>query len=88
MIRALAPLLLLSACSVTIDLPGQCDAKTVQGWLGQKYSYRLERRIGDKTHSISVRVIRPDTVVTMDVRDNRANIVLDEKDIVTRLYCG
>lgn len=88
MIRALFAGILVAGCTVPIHTPGRCDADSLQGWLGQKYSERLERRIGDKTHARHVRVIRPDTVVTMDVRDNRANIVLDDRDIVTRIYCG
>ena len=36
----------------------------------------------------SVRVIRPDTAVTRDYRIDRLNISLDDKDVVTKLYCG
>jgi hypothetical protein len=89
MIRLLPlALLLLGGCTHSIKLPGTCRTNTVGAWVGQPYSHKLERRLKDKTESMHVRVIRPDTMVTQDFRENRLNIALDERDRVTRLYCG
>lgn len=89
MIRLLPlALLLLGGCTHPIKLPGKCRTDTVGGWIGQPYSPKLERRLKDKTESQHVRVVRPNDMVTQDFRDNRLNIALDERDRVTRLYCG
>jgi hypothetical protein len=90
MIRLIPALLLLAlpGCTLPVKLPGLCRTGTVGAWIGQPYSYRLERRLKDKTESRFVRVIRPDTMVTQDLREDRLNIALDARDRVTRLYCG
>jgi uncharacterized membrane protein len=36
----------------------------------------------------SIRVIRPGTMVTKDYRIDRLNVDLDDKDVVTKIYCG
>lgn len=35
-----------------------------------------------------VRVIRPDTAITMDFRTERLNFVIDRADRIARIYCG
>jgi hypothetical protein len=88
MIRIILPALLLTGCVAPITLPGKCYPAEAQGWIGQRYDHKLERRIGDVTHAAHVRVIRPGEATTMDFRENRANIELDDRNTVVRIYCG
>ncbi|URW76826.1 I78 family peptidase inhibitor [Sphingomonas donggukensis] len=88
MIRAGLLALLLGGCVLPVDTSPSCNAETVQGWIGQKFSDRLSRTLQRKTGSRAVRVIRPGMAVTMDYRAGRLNITLDEKDMVTALRCG
>lgn len=59
-----------------------CGASTLQGLVGQVYSPDMAPE-----RDPQVRVIRPDTVVTMDFRADRLNIILDENDVVTDVRC-
>jgi hypothetical protein len=58
-------------------------------WVGKPYN-ELEPLLsnGDIPSVGTVRVIRPGTMVTRDYRTDRLNIMLDDKDIVTKVYCG
>ncbi len=35
-----------------------------------------------------VRIIGPNSMVTMDHRPDRVNVETDENDVITRIYCG
>lgn len=65
------------------DTAGACGAFGLQDLVGQPVK-GLETMRFDQV----VRIIRPDTAVTMDYSAERLNIEVDEADIITRVSCG
>lgn len=59
-----------------------CGAAVWADTIGQDVSV-LEQRL----HLGMVRIIRPNTAVTMDYRMERINFVLDDNDIITQIGC-
>ena len=102
MMRALALCLLLAACAVE-PLPvsetaapvppppaaiAECKADPVQGFVGRTFIPSLPEAARIASGSSLVRVIRPDTMVTKDFRNERLNVDVDAANRVTRVYCG
>lgn len=90
MIRALLLATLLTGCAIPIKLPDArtCRAEGAIGYIGQRYTQRIGRIVKDKTQASYVRTIAADAVVTQEFRANRINIALDDRNLVTRIYCG
>jgi hypothetical protein len=95
MTRALLPVTLLSAvilsgCTIPIKLAYSetCSTEATIGYVGQPYTDRIGRIIKDKSQSMHVRVLAPDTMVTQEFREKRVNIALNEKNRIARIYCG
>ena len=90
MIRIVLLAGLLSGCALPVDirLSKRCDADQVIGYVGQRYTAELGGVVQKKAGARSVRVIGPDMMVTQDFRADRLNIVVDDTNAVTRLYCG
>ena len=65
-----------------------CDAKQTAWAKGQLADEALVERIRTETHSKGVRVIKPGMAVTMDYREDRVNIDVDDKGRVLRVRCG
>ena len=90
----LATPLLLGACMMNApnDTPAQsggtCHAEAAQSFVGQAFRPDMEQAVQRAAGARSVRVIRPGTMVTMDVRIDRVNVELDEGDVVTAIRCG
>jgi hypothetical protein len=87
--RILIPFLLLAACA-TVDspttapsLPDTCGAAEYSNLVGQPDTALQRVLIMDE-----VRIIRPDTVVTMDYRPERINFKIDAAGIITDVTCG
>ena len=68
--------------------PMKCDAKQTAWAKGQVADETLVERIRSETHSKGVRVIRPGMAVTMDYREDRVNIDVDDKGRVVNVRCG
>lgn len=62
---------------------GDCGAGALQDLVGQPGAVLDRMRFGQE-----VRVIRPGTAVTMDVKPDRLNIWLDRRDVIVRVVCG
>ena len=60
-----------------------CGASQLQGLVGTPFDIEALPG-GDRP----TRVVRPDTMVTMDLRQDRLNVVLDDNDRVTEVKCG
>jgi hypothetical protein len=62
-------------------------AHALSVWVGKPYADAAStlQPTGPVT---AIRVIRPGTMVTKDYRLDRLNVDLDDKDVVTKIYCG
>jgi hypothetical protein len=69
--------------------PGyKCDAGKAQGLVGQAGTQEIGARALQLSGARSIRWIRPGDVVTMDYREDRLNIELDERGRVKAVRCG
>ena len=80
---ALVALPLLAGCVVTEPAPDTCGAAAYQYLVGKPGVLLDGMRF-----SQDVRVIQPDTAVTMDYRGDRLNFWLNAVDQVERVTCG
>lgn len=83
-----ASLLALTACQTQMPdqeetAPETCTASELQAFVGQPLSAMAVDNLAEP-----VRVIGPDTAVTMDYREDRLNIEHDSNRIITRIACG
>lgn len=87
--RHLIPLLFLAACASTQDpprgpsLPDTCGAGDYSYLVGQP-ARALERVLIME----ELRIIRPQTMVTMDYRAGRINFKINDQEIITDVTCG
>jgi hypothetical protein len=66
------------------DIKGTCGAASLQHLIGE-----TRASIEDMTFDAQrVRIIRPGMAITMDHLESRLNILLDENNTVTKVYCG
>lgn len=66
----------------------QCDTSAVQDYIGQNYSDALRQMITSQSDADSVRVLEPGQPFTLDYRQERLNIYLDEDGRISDLRCG
>jgi hypothetical protein len=102
MMRALlVPFLLgLASCAQVAQMPPMDDLEPVLPVLPQPdedtcNANNFANRIGQPATSLEtalildrVRIIRPDTMVTMDFAPSRINFYIDENETITRIACG
>ncbi len=87
--RILIPLLLLAACatvetpSTAPSLPDTCGATDYRYLVGQPDTALQRVLIMDE-----VRIIRPETMVTMDFRPDRINFRIDGAGRISDVTCG
>ncbi len=72
-----------AACLAEVGADDACGASELQDLVGQPGSVLETMRF-----SQDLRVIPPGTAVTMDYREDRLNIDLDEAGQITRVWCG
>lgn len=65
-----------------VDADDMCNAQAAQGVVGQNVAAISFEKGAD------VRLIGPDTMVTMDYVPERLNLLYDAKGRVTEAYCG
>jgi chorismate-pyruvate lyase len=65
-------------------LPDECGATGLQGLIGQSGEIARLLDFADQP----VRVLPPNSIVTLDLRPDRLNIHLDEADVIIRIECG
>lgn len=90
---ALCVPLLLSAClaeppagpfpPVDDGTADACGASQMQDLVGQPFSV-----LAAMTFATPMRLIRPDSAVTMDYSPERLNIIMDESDRIASVTCG
>ncbi|MGI3169424.1 I78 family peptidase inhibitor [Pseudooceanicola sp. C21-150M6] len=80
----------LCACKETsVDVPAapedSCGAASYQALVGQGRAAVAEAGL---VAGPDVRILGPESVVTMDFRGDRLNILLDDSGLVERVSCG
>jgi hypothetical protein len=84
----LAVPVLLAGCVHDVDMGGKCRDGTVDGLVGQSYDAKIHNLIQRRSHSSTVRVVRPGQPVTMDYRIDRITVSLDERGRIVSARCG
>jgi hypothetical protein len=99
MIRLLLPIAMLSiaACQPVPPQTGTpappaeptaCGAEKVAGFVGKTRTDALATEVARVSGAKNIRWISPGMAVTMDYREDRLNVDLDDKGVITRLYCS
>ena len=65
-----------------------CDAEAAQRFVGQKADETTVKAAVAASGAKSARVIKPDTMVTMDFRGDRVNIRVDDAGKIIAVTCG
>jgi len=69
--------------------PGStCDAEPVQDLVGSKLTPQVTEQARARSGSTYTRVLRPGQVMTMEYNAERITLILDERDVITKLHCG
>lgn len=66
----------------------KCDDSRGQAAVGQTATQSVVDKVIADTGSRAARVIKPGQAVTMDYREDRVNINVDAKNVVTSVKCG
>lgn len=66
----------------------QCQPDPGQAYVGQTASDEVVAQAKAATGANSVRVLKPGMAATMDFRDDRLNLMLDEHDVIVKATCG
>ena len=91
--RLLPLALLLGACAATQQPPALgggaiCKADGFGDLVGQPATAELGAKALDRAGARTLRWIQPNTAVTMDYRQDRLDIYLDDHNVVSKLSCG
>lgn len=73
---------------VPVRNPGSCDASKAQALIGKARSKELGADALRLAGARALRWIAPGTMVTMDYREDRLNLHVDERGRVTKVACG
>ena len=65
-----------------------CDASAVQSLIGQEATEDVVEQARTDAGAETARTLRPDQAVTMEFREGRLNVDVDENGTVTSLRCG
>lgn len=68
--------------------PRECRAGMVQGFVGRQMSPRVQSQLRARSRSATVRVVRPGEAVTMDYRQDRLTVDIDQRGRIRSLRCG
>lgn len=67
---------------------GSCDAAQAQGLVGQALTDALTEQARADTGAKTVRVLKPNQMMTMEFNSDRLNLEVDEKNLITDVRCG
>ena len=68
--------------------PAACKTAEVQQFVGRKATDSVGKSVLETTGARLLRWGGPDTVFTMDYRQDRVNVTYDSQGTITRIYCG
>ncbi|MDT8880609.1 I78 family peptidase inhibitor [Halomonas saccharevitans] len=71
-----------------VDAGDACDAEALQGRVGQRFTATLGERLQVESGATTLRVLRPGMAATLDYRQNRLTVRLDERDLIAAIDCG
>ena len=66
----------------------QCQADPGQQYVGMAASDDVVSQVQSATGAKTVRVLKPGMAATMDFRDDRLNLQVDEHDVIVKVSCG
>lgn len=71
-------------------MPGvdPCDASAVQSFVGQEATEEVVEQARTGAGADSARTLRPGQAVTLEFREGRLNVDVDENGTITGLRCG
>ncbi len=88
-------ILAVSACAQTPAVESQpvddlvaCGGGKVRPLIGRTYDEALAGEVQRLSGAGAIRWIRPGQAITMDYRDDRLNLELDQADRIVRVRCG
>ena len=84
---------LLAGCTTMPPAPqptGPCvvDEQVRMRFVGTKFDSEMRDEMQARTNARVLRVLRPDEAATMDLREDRLNVVLDDGGRIDGLRCG
>lgn len=65
-----------------------CDASAVQSFVGQEATEEVVEQARTGAGADSARTLRPGQAVTLEFREGRLNVDVDENGTITGLRCG
>lgn len=88
--------LLISACGTPTTgqtpepapVSGRCNATPAQFAVGRNADAALENEARTRAGAKTVRVLKPNQIVTMEFNAERLNLSVDDAGRVTRVSCG
>ncbi len=82
-VALLLPFAFAACVDETVPTAGTCGAPALQDLVGQSETVLQTMKFGSP-----VRIIHPGMAVTMDYREDRLNIEIDEAGTIFRVACG
>jgi hypothetical protein len=67
---------------------GSCDAAKAQSLVGERESAAIAEQARQQSGARTVRWLRPGQIVTMEYRDDRLSLPLDEQGKIIAIRCG
>ncbi|UIJ43662.1 hypothetical protein LZK98_11225 [Sphingomonas cannabina] len=68
--------------------PQECRGGAVQNFVGRQMTPRVQSRLRQRSGAATVRVVRPGQAVTMDFRQDRLTVDIDQRGVIRSLRCG
>lgn len=70
------------------DADGSCNADAVQGLVGQEATDEVVEQARTDAGAGTARTLSPGQVVTLEYREDRLNLDVDDAGIITGVRCG
>jgi hypothetical protein len=68
--------------------PTPCGSQHLGSFVGKTRTGAISAEVARSSGAKSIRWISPGMAVTMDYREDRLNVDLDDKGVITRFRCG
>ncbi|NML05274.1 I78 family peptidase inhibitor [Sphingomonas sp. G-3-2-10] len=68
--------------------PTACGSEKVADFIGKKRTDAISAEVAKRSGAKNIRWISPGMAVTMDYREDRLNVDLNDKGVITRFYCS